>query len=213
MLVHPYFDIPRPHLFAHRGASGEAPENTRAAFERAVALGIRYLEMDCHATADGELVVLHDADLARTTDAEGPVRERRFAELERIDAGHRFTPDGGKTFPFRGRGVRIPRLVEILAAFPEARINLEVKQDEPPIAEEVVRAVRRAGAEASGAAWRPRTRRCWRSCARSIRAPLSARRSRTWSSSCARARRGGWRATAPAVTRCRFRPRRSASRW
>jgi glycerophosphoryl diester phosphodiesterase len=145
--VHPYFDIPRPHLFAHRGASGEAPENTRAAFERAVELGVRYLEMDCHATADGELVILHDADLARTTDAEGPVRERRFAELERIDAGHRFTPDGGRTFPFRGRGVRIPRLAEILAAFPEVRINLEVKQDDPPIAEEVVRAVRRAGAE------------------------------------------------------------------
>jgi glycerophosphoryl diester phosphodiesterase len=147
VLVHPYFDIPRPHLFAHRGASGEAPENTRVAFERAVESGIRYLEMDCHATADGELVVLHDADLARTTDADGPVRERRFAELERIDAGHRFSPDGGKSFPFRGRGVRIPRLVEILAAFPEARLNLEVKQDEPPIAEEVVRAVRRAGAE------------------------------------------------------------------
>jgi len=145
--VHPYFDIPRPHLFAHRGDSGEAPENTRVAFERAVALGIRYLEMDCHATADGELVILHDADLARTTDAEGPVRARRFAELERIDAGYRFSPDGGATFPFRGRGVRVPRLSEILAAFPDARINLEVKQDEPPIAEAVVRAVRRAGAE------------------------------------------------------------------
>lgn len=145
--MHPYFDIPRPHLFAHRGASGLAPENTRVAFERAVELGIRYLEMDCHATADGELVVLHDADLARTTDAEGPVSARTFAELERIDAGHRFSPDGGRTFPFRGKGVRIPRLVEIIAAFPDARINLEVKQAEPSIAEEVVRAVRRAGAE------------------------------------------------------------------
>lgn len=145
--MHLYFDIPRPHLFAHRGASGEAPENTRVAFERALGYGIRYLEMDCHATADGELVILHDADLARTTDVDGPVRERRFAELERIDAGYRFTPDGGRSFPFRGRGVRIPRLAEILAAFPDARVNLEVKQDDPPIAEEVVRAVRRAGAE------------------------------------------------------------------
>src|SRR5262245_63562759 len=103
--------------------------------------------MDCHATADGELVILHDEDLARTTDAEGPVRERRFSELERIDAGYRFSPDGGRTFPFRGTGVRIPRVAEILAAFPEARVNLEVKQEDPPIAEEVVRAVRRAGAE------------------------------------------------------------------
>src|SRR5262249_58036670 len=103
--------------------------------------------MDCHATADGELVILHDEDLARTTDAEGPVRERGLAEVGRIDAGYRFSPDAGVTFPFRGLGVRVPRLAEILAAFPEARINLEVKQDEPPIAEEVVRAVRRAGAE------------------------------------------------------------------
>ena len=147
MRVHSYFDTPRPQLFGHRGASGEAPENTHAAFERALAQGVPYLEMDCHATADGEIVIHHDDTLERTTDADGPIRERRFAELERIDAGHRFTPDGGRTFPFRGSGVRVPRLVEVLAAYPNARVNLEVKQAEPPIAEEVVRLVRRAGAE------------------------------------------------------------------
>jgi len=145
--VHPYFDIPRPHLFGHRGASGEAPENTLVSFERALAQGVRYLEMDCHATSDGEIVIHHDDTLERMTDAEGLVRERTFAELQRIDAGFRFTPDGGRTFPFRGAGVRVPRLHEVLAAFPHARVNLEVKQADPPIGEEVLRIIRRASAE------------------------------------------------------------------
>ena len=147
MRVHPYFDTPRPQLFAHRGASGEAPENTRVAFELALEQGVPYLEMDCHATLDGEIVIHHDETLERTTDAHGPVRALRFAELETVDAGFRFSADQGRTFPFRGRGVRVPRLAEVLAAFPEARVNLEVKQDDPPIAEEVVRIVRRARAE------------------------------------------------------------------
>ena len=147
MRVHPYFDTPRPQLFGHRGASGEAPENTHVSFQRALAQGVPYLEMDCHASADGEIVIHHDDTLDRTTDAQGPIRARRFAELERIDAGHRFSADGGRSHPFRGRGVRIPRLVDVLRAFPEARINLEVKQAEPPIAEEVVRVIRRERAE------------------------------------------------------------------
>jgi len=145
--VHPYFDIPRPHLFGHRGASGEAPENTRIAFERALAQGVVYLEMDCHASADGEIVIHHDDTLERTTEAAGPLRALSFAELEKLDAGHAFSPDDGRSFPFRGQGVRIPRLAEVLAALPHARINLELKQADPPIAEEVVRLIRRAGAE------------------------------------------------------------------
>lgn len=144
--MHPYLEAPRPHLFGHRGASGEAPENTLPAFERAAA-AVPFLEMDCHATRDGEIVICHDARLERTTDGSGPISGHDFAELARLDAGHRFTPDGGRTFPFRGAGVRIPRLVEVLEAFPDHRINLEVKQAEPPIAAEVLRLVRRAGAE------------------------------------------------------------------
>lgn len=144
--MHPYFDIPRPHLFGHRGASGEAPENTLPAFARALEHGVPFLELDCHATRDGEIVVLHDAALERTTDGEGPVAEHNFAELERLDAGHLFTVDG-RSFPFRGRGVRVPRFTEVLEAFPGVRLNLEVKQADPPIAAEVVRLVKRANAQ------------------------------------------------------------------
>ncbi len=143
--MHPYFDLPVPHLFGHRGASGERPENTLAAFERAHEQGVPYLEMDCHATSDGEIVVIHDADLERTTNGQGPVREHGYAEIEKLDAGYFFSPDGQR-FPYRDRGVRVPRLAQVLHAFPAARINLEVKQADPPIAEEVVRLLRKAGA-------------------------------------------------------------------
>ena len=144
--MHPYFDSPTPHLFGHRGASAKAPENTLVAFERAWACGVPYLETDCHPTRDGEIVILHDPAVDRTTDGSGPARELRFSEVQRLDAGFRFTPDGGRTFPYRGQGIHIPRLVEVLEHFPEARINLEVKAEDPEAAEEVLRIVRQTGA-------------------------------------------------------------------
>jgi glycerophosphoryl diester phosphodiesterase len=144
--VHPYFRRPTPHLFGHRGASGECPENTRLAFERAAAHGVPYLETDCHATADGEIVLFHDADVERTTNESGPLRERTWAEVQSLDAGYRFSPDRGRSFPFRGRGLRVPRLSEVLEAFPEHRINLEIKQSEPSIVDEVIAILRSARA-------------------------------------------------------------------
>ena len=116
------------------------------AFERALEHGIHYLEMDCHASSDGQIVICHDELLDRMTDTSGAVRARKLAELQQLDAGYGFTPDGGESFPFRSKGVRIPRLVEVLASFPEARINLEIKQADPPIAAEVLRLIRSFGA-------------------------------------------------------------------
>ena len=139
--MHPYLAVARPHLFAHRGASGEAPENTRVAFERAVKLGIAFLEMDCHATADGEIVICHDASLERTTNGEGAICDQAFSALEQLDAGFHFSLDG-RTHPFRGRGIRLPRLIDVLRAFPATRVNLEVKSSNPDAAAEVVRIVR-----------------------------------------------------------------------
>lgn len=84
------------HLFpttdavvAHRGVSAEAPENTLAAFERAVELGIP-LELDVHLSQDGQLVVIHDGDLSRTTSGEGEVSETTVAQLATLDAGSDF---------------------------------------------------------------------------------------------------------------------------
>jgi glycerophosphoryl diester phosphodiesterase len=139
-----YFAPPRPRVFGHRGAAGVAPENTLPSFAIAVALGADYLELDVHATSDGEVVVVHDAELERTTDGEGLVRTHSAAQLASLDAGFRFTHDGA-TYPYRGQGVRIPTLASVLRAFPHP-INIEIKQEDPPIVDAVVEVVRRAGA-------------------------------------------------------------------
>lgn len=128
-MLHPYLAAPRPLLFGHRGASGERPENTLPAFERAAHQGVAALETDVHLTRDGEVVVFHDSQLERTTDGEGPIAELDLAELRTLDAGYRFTIDGGRSFPFRGRGIRVPTLREVFDAFPELRINVEIKAD------------------------------------------------------------------------------------
>ena len=95
-----------------------------------------------HATADGHVVVLHDPLLERTTDGAGPVREQTLAEVQTLDAGHHFTaPDG--SHPWRGRGVRVPTLDELLAAHPGVPLNIEVKQDEPAIEAAVLAALDR----------------------------------------------------------------------
>jgi glycerophosphoryl diester phosphodiesterase len=127
--VHPFLTAAGPIAFAHRGGAGEAPENTLPAFERAVELGYRYLETDVHLTRDGVLVAFHDPRLDRTTDRNGAIAELTIAEVEAADAGYAFTPDGGRTFPFRGRGVRVPRLQELLSHWPEARVNIDPKDD------------------------------------------------------------------------------------
>ena len=145
--MHTFFRGQKPRLFAHRGASGEAPENTVAAFQRATELGIVYAELDVHATHDGHVVVTHDATIERTTNGQGQIRALSLAELQQFDAGYHFSLDQGQTFPFRGSGVQIPTLVEVLQRFPTLRITIEIKQTEPAIEESVLAAVRSCGRE------------------------------------------------------------------
>lgn len=127
-----YREGPKPRFFAHRGGALEAPENTLEAFRAGLAAGADRLELDVHATSDGEVVVLHDESVDRTTDGRGPVRAKTLAEVRRLDAGARFLADDG-TQPFRGRGVRVPTLAEVLEAFPGVPLNIEIKQNEPRI--------------------------------------------------------------------------------
>lgn len=116
-----------PLLIAHRGGSALAPENTLIAFERALDWwGADILELDVQPTADGEVVVFHDATLDRTTNGSGPVAAHALADIRELDAGYRFTP-GGDDFPFRDRGIRVPTLAEVLDAFPGVRVNIEIK--------------------------------------------------------------------------------------
>lgn len=136
-----------PVNVAHRGASAEAPENTLEAFRLAVEAGAGVLEMDLHMTRDGHAVVIHDDTVDRTTDGTGPVREMSLRELRSLDAGYRFSPDGGTTYPYRGRGVRVPTLAEVYAEFPDARVNVEIKEPQPRFEEVVLSVVESAGAQ------------------------------------------------------------------
>jgi glycerophosphoryl diester phosphodiesterase len=136
-----------PVNLAHRGASARAPENTLEAFRLAVEAGAGGLELDVHVTRDGEVVVIHDATVDRTTDGSGAVAEMELEEIQRLDAGYHFSPDGGRNFPYRGRGVRIPTLTEVYASFPEARVNADIKEAQSGAEEAVLRVIRSAGAE------------------------------------------------------------------
>jgi len=113
----------KPWIIAHRGASGHAPENTLAAFERAVQLGAGFIETDLHLTRDAQFVAIHDAALERTTNGRGSVRDFTLAELRRLDAG--------KWFDREYMGQRIPTLDEVLdfARKNDVIFYLEVKYD------------------------------------------------------------------------------------
>ncbi|MEJ2708342.1 MAG: glycerophosphodiester phosphodiesterase, partial [Anaerolineales bacterium] len=130
---HPFLSNQGVLAMAHRGGGGQWPENTLYAFQRAVELGVDVLEMDIHSTADGVLVVRHDPSVDSTTDGNGPIHAFTLAELKRLDAGYRWTPDGGETFPFRRQGITIPTLEEVLSAFPGMRVNIDIKQASPSI--------------------------------------------------------------------------------
>ena len=136
--MNPLLDLSARPVIAHRGASAYAPENTLAAFELAVTQGADALELDVRLTRDGAPVVLHDPTLDRTTNLAGPVRGRTLAELRQADAGFRFTPDRGASTPYRGAGLQVPTLAEVLWAFPAMPVMIEVKE---PEVQEAVRRV------------------------------------------------------------------------
>jgi len=141
-----FWEGPRPRVFGHRGAAGVLPENTLPSFEAALAAGATHLELDVHATRDGHVVVLHDPDVDRTTNGTGAVRSLTLAEVRALDASARFAPLPDHTAqPFAGP-LQIPTLAEVLDAFPEARLNIDLKQVEPPIEGLVVDLLRDRGA-------------------------------------------------------------------
>jgi glycerophosphoryl diester phosphodiesterase len=144
---HKYFqtDDGRPLAIAHRGGAGLWPENTLYAFGRAAALGVDVIETDVRATKDGELVLLHDERVERTTDGAGTVGSLTLAELKGLDAAYRFSADGGRSFPLRGQGVKVPTLREVFEALPRMRFNIEPKQGAPSLAAPLCRLIRERG--------------------------------------------------------------------
>ncbi|BCB76025.1 glycerophosphodiester phosphodiesterase [Phytohabitans flavus] len=124
-----YLDRPVPLAFAHRGGAAEGDENTAEAFARAVELGYRYVETDVHATTDGVVVVFHDETLDRVAGRPGRIDQLAWADLSTVRVGG---------------AAAVPRLDEILAAWPQVRFNIDVKADSG--VEATVDTVSRAGA-------------------------------------------------------------------
>ena len=134
--------------FAHQGGEFERPSNTMFAFERAHAGGADVLELDIHMSSDGEIVVIHDSSVDRTTNGTGSVYDKTLAELQALDAAYNFIPGRNavrgqdpSVYPWRGvrtgqrppppghtrDDFRIPTLEEVFARFPDVPINIEIK--------------------------------------------------------------------------------------
>jgi glycerophosphoryl diester phosphodiesterase len=135
---------------AHQGGEDEFPSNTLYAFRKAVRAGADMLELDVGVTSDNQIVVMHDTSVDRTTDGTGLISEKTLQEIQGLDAGNWFTPDGSNhyshdlgpgSYPFRGVATgarrppkgsrstdfRVPTLRSVLQAFPKTPINIEVK--------------------------------------------------------------------------------------
>lgn len=124
--------IPASFLhFAHQGGGLLAPENTLPAFDLGASYHPDALELDIQMTRDGQIVVIHDPTVDRTTDGRGAVASFTLAELQRLDAGYHFTADHGATFPYRGQGVSIPTLRDVFERFPTLLINIDLKESVP----------------------------------------------------------------------------------
>lgn len=141
----PFFEVAenKPEVIAHRGGLGQWPEETLFAFEQALKIGVDVIEMDVHSTADGVLVLLHNDSVDETTDGQGLVNNFKLKELQKLDAGYRWTADAEKTFPFRGHDIRVPTLEEIFLSFPHQRMNIEIKQTAPDIVEPFAAMIRK----------------------------------------------------------------------
>ena len=126
---YPVLDHPGPLPIAHRGGGEERPENTWAAFSHAIELGYDYMETDVHLTADGVVAVIHDPVLDRVSDRTGSVTALEWAQVAAADLG---------------AGQRVPRLDELLAAWPELRWNVDAKHD--AVLGPLVEVLRAAGA-------------------------------------------------------------------
>lgn len=139
----------RVHVHAHAGGDHLHPGNTMVAFAHAVDLGVDVLELDTQITADGVIVVIHDDTVDRTTDGSGRVADRTLAEMQALDAGFDWRPPGDETTPWRGRGLTVPTLAQVLEAFPNVGVNLDMKSEDPRVPQATCTVVRAAGRERS----------------------------------------------------------------
>ncbi|MHA1792024.1 MAG: glycerophosphodiester phosphodiesterase [Promethearchaeota archaeon] len=120
----------RPMVMAHRGNSSMIPENTFLAFRDAVDIGVDCIETDAHLTRDNEFVFFHDSKLNRTTNGHGKISRKTLKQLKALDAGYYFKNENGE-FSFRGKGLKIQSLEDVMGAFPTIKFNIDIKSKNP----------------------------------------------------------------------------------
>lgn len=136
-------------VVAHRGAAAAAPENTMEAYRLAVEMGADAVELDVHLTADGKVAVIHDETVERTTNLTGAIASMTMKQLRTADAGYRYqAPDG--SFPFRGAGLKVPTLAEVLKWLPDG-VGLVVEIKARAATAPTVAALRASRVRAAGA--------------------------------------------------------------
>ena len=133
---------------AHRGGAELYPENTMVAFEAAVTqFRCPVLEIDVHLLRDGQVVVIHDPTVDRTTDGHGQVADMYWEDVAHLDAAYHFRERRGGAREFRGQGIHIPRLEDVLNSFPETRFNIDLKARDPRLVEAVADIIKTSEAE------------------------------------------------------------------
>lgn len=146
---HPYYpkELDYPLVIAHQGGDGIWPGETMFAYQHSVDLGVDVLEMDIHITKDGRLILMHDETVDRTTDGSGEIESMTLDEIKKFDAAYDWSPDEGKSFPYRGKGLTVATLEEVFKAFPEKRMTIEIKKTNASMAKPFCELIRQYNME------------------------------------------------------------------
>jgi glycerophosphoryl diester phosphodiesterase len=135
-------NFPRPAVIAHQGGDRLWPGNTLYAFRKSVEMGVDVIETDLRQSKDGVLIISHDESVDRISNGTGRILDLTYTELKELDAGYHWSPDGDKTFPYRGRGITYISLEDVFKTLPEMRFNVDMKQNDPPIDEALCKLIR-----------------------------------------------------------------------
>ncbi len=131
------YQVQATDILAHRGASGEYPQGTWLAFQKALDQGADQLELDVHLSKDSHIIINHDSDLEANVGISDSIKDLTLAQLQGLDAGHEFTNDNGASYPFRGLGLSLLTLPEFIDYFPHEKINIEIKANDKALSEKL----------------------------------------------------------------------------
>ena len=150
-ITHPVLErLSKPVTIAHQGGNKIYPDESLLAFTNAINMGIQVIEFDIHRTKDGIIVINHDQTIDRLTNGTGLIREMSWVELQQVDGAYNWSPDG-LTYPYRGKGIKILSLIEMMDAFPQQLYDIEIKQHDPPLEKDLCDLLRKYGVAADQA--------------------------------------------------------------